>query len=91
VGIGGNWEQRRVEPVSRMGELDLRTCVRLGGASAAALIFGYGLFTESVWARPVSSDYPFSLGISRRYYSGLQTNLPSSKTAISDQLYLADR
>jgi len=64
VGIGGNWEQRRVEPISRMGEMDRRTFVKLGGASAAALIFGYGPFTESVWARPVFSDYPFSLGIS---------------------------
>jgi len=46
VSIRGNWEHRRVEAVSRMGEMDRRTFVKLGGASAVALIFGYGPFTE---------------------------------------------
>ncbi len=63
VAIRGNWEQRRVEVVSRMGEIDRRTFVKLGGASAAALIFGYGPFTERVWAQPRFSDYPFKLGV----------------------------
>ena len=61
--IRGNWEQRRAEAVSRMGEIDRRTFVKLGGASAAALIFGYGPFTERVWAEPRFSDYPFKLGV----------------------------
>ena len=63
MGIRGNWEQRRVEAVSRMGEIDRRTFVKLSGASAAALIFGYGPFTERTWAQPRFSDYPFSLGV----------------------------
>ena len=64
MSIQGNWEQRRVEAVSRMGEMDRRTFVKMGGASAAALILGYGPFTESVWSQPVFPDYPFTLGIS---------------------------
>ncbi len=63
MSIRGNWEQRRVESVSRMGEMDRRTFVKLGGASAAALIFGYGPSTEKVWARPSFSGYPFRLGV----------------------------
>ncbi len=63
MSISGNWEHRRVEAVSRMGEMDRRTFVKLSGASAAALIFGYGPFTESVWSKPRFSDYPFKLGI----------------------------
>lgn len=63
VSIRGNWEHRRVEAVSRMGEMDRRTFVKLSGASAAALIFGYGPFTEKTWAQPRFSDYPFKLGI----------------------------
>jgi len=46
-----------------MGEIDRRTFVKLSGASAAALIFGYGPFTERVWSQPRFSDYPFSLGV----------------------------
>ena len=63
MSISGNWEHRRVEAVSRMGEMDRRTFVKLSGASAAALIFGYGPFTEKTWAVPRFSDYPFKLGI----------------------------
>ncbi|MEJ7840520.1 MAG: alkaline phosphatase D family protein [Rubrobacter sp.] len=61
--IRGNWEQRRAEAASRMGEIDRRTFVKLGGAGAAALVFGYGPFTEKVWAQPRFSDYPFKLGV----------------------------
>ena len=61
--IRGNWEQRRAEAVSRMGEIDRRTFVKLGGAGAAALIFGYGPFTEKAWSQPRFSDYPFKLGV----------------------------
>ena len=46
-----------------MGEIDRRTFVRLGGVGAAALIFGYGPFTERTWAQPRFSDYPFKLGV----------------------------
>ncbi|QIN85304.1 twin-arginine translocation signal domain-containing protein [Rubrobacter tropicus] len=46
-----------------MGEIDRRTFVKLGGAGAAALIFGYGPFTERVWAQPRFPDYPFKLGV----------------------------
>ncbi|MGI8860743.1 MAG: alkaline phosphatase D family protein [Rubrobacteraceae bacterium] len=63
VSIRGNWEHRRVEAVSRMGEMDRRTFVKLGGASAATLIFGYGPFTDRVWSQPIFSDYPFTLGV----------------------------
>jgi PhoD-like phosphatase, N-terminal domain/PhoD-like phosphatase len=42
MSIQGNWEKHRAEAFSRMGEIDRRTFVRLSGASAAALIFGYG-------------------------------------------------
>jgi hypothetical protein len=40
LSVEGNWRKRRVEPVSRMGEIDRRTFVKLSGASAAALVFG---------------------------------------------------
>ncbi len=63
MAIRGNWEQRRVEAVSRMGEIDRRTFVKLSGAGAAALIFGYGPFTQKVWAQPTFSAYPFKLGV----------------------------
>ena len=46
-----------------MGEIDRRTFVKLTGATAAALAFGYGPFTEKVWANPRFSDYPFTLGV----------------------------
>ena len=63
MSIRGNWDQRRVERVSRMGEIDRRKFVALTGANAAALIFGYGPSTEKVWARPSFSGYPFRLGV----------------------------
>ena len=37
MSVRGNWDQRRVERVSRMGEIDRRKFVALTGASAAAL------------------------------------------------------
>jgi alkaline phosphatase D len=46
-----------------MGEIDRRTFVKLGGASAAALIFGFGSFTSKTWAEPHFSENPFKLGI----------------------------
>ncbi len=46
-----------------MSEMDRRTFVKLSGASAAALILGYGPFTDKVWAAPRFSDYPFKLGV----------------------------
>jgi hypothetical protein len=64
VGVEGNWRRRRVEPVSRMGEIDRRTFVMLSGASAAALVFGAGPFTERALARARFTDYPFKLGVS---------------------------
>jgi alkaline phosphatase D len=63
LSIRGNWERRRVEAVSRLGEMDRRNFVKLAGASAAALVFGAGPFTEKVWAQPTFSAYPFSLGV----------------------------
>ncbi len=61
--IRGNWERRRVEAFSRMGEMDRRRFVKLTGAGAAALVFGYGPFTAKTWARPRFSGYPFKLGV----------------------------
>ena len=61
--IRGNWDPRRAEEVSRMGEIDRRRFVKLTGASAAAMIFGYGPFTEKIWAQPAFSGYPFRLGV----------------------------
>ncbi len=46
-----------------MGEIDRRTFVKLSGASAAALILGFGPFTERAWAAPRFSDYPFKLSV----------------------------
>ncbi len=63
MAIRGNWDQRRAEAASRMGEIDRRTFVKLTGASAAALVFGYGPFTDEVWSKPRFTDYPFKLGI----------------------------
>ena len=63
MSIRGNWDRRRVEAVSRLGEIDRRTFVKLSGMGAAALIFGAGPFTEKTWARPLFSSYPFSLGV----------------------------
>ena len=63
MGISGNWEKRRVEPIAYWGEIDRRTFVKLSGASVAALIFGLGPYTEKVVAQPRFSDYPFSLGV----------------------------
>jgi alkaline phosphatase D len=61
--MGGNWDRRRVEAISRLGEMDRRTFVKLSGMTAAALVFGAGPFTEKVWAQPTWSTYPFSLGV----------------------------
>jgi alkaline phosphatase D len=63
MSMQGNWEKWRVEAFSRMGEIDRRTFVRLSGASAAALIFGYGPYTKKVWAQTSFPSYPFSLGV----------------------------
>ena len=63
LSVEGNWRKRRVEPVSRMGEIDRRTFVKLSGASAAALVFGAGPFTEKAMARVRFEDYPFKLGV----------------------------
>jgi len=46
-----------------MGEIDRRKFIALSGASAAALVFGMGPFTDEVEARPRFSDDPFSLGV----------------------------
>ncbi len=63
VGIQGNWEKRRVETFENLGEIDRRTFVKLSGLSAAALVFGYGPFTEKAMAQTRFSDYPFKLGV----------------------------
>jgi phosphodiesterase/alkaline phosphatase D-like protein len=63
LGIAGNWERRRVGTFSRMGEIDRRRFVKITGAGAAALIFGYGPFTAKTWAQPRFSAYPFKLGV----------------------------
>ena len=63
MSIRGNWEQGRAEAVSRMGEIDRRTFVKLSGASAAALVFGAGPFIEEAVARPKFQGYPFKLGV----------------------------
>ena len=52
-----------MEAFSRMGEMDRRRFVKLTGAGAAALVFGYGPFTAKTWARPRFSGYPFKLGV----------------------------
>ena len=59
----GNWDHRRVETVSRLGEMGRRKFLKLAGASAAALVVGAGPFTEKVWAQPTFTAYPFSLGV----------------------------
>ena len=64
MSIGGNWDKRRVGELACLGSIDRRTFIKLSGASAAALIFGAGPFTEKATAQPRFSDYPFSLGIS---------------------------
>lgn len=63
MSVERNWRKRRVEPVSRMGEIDHRTFVKLSGASAAALVFGAGPFTERAMAQARFPDYPFKLGV----------------------------
>ena len=63
MSIRGNWDPRRAEAVSRMGVINRRRFVKLTGASAAAMIFGYGPFTEEIWAQPAFSGYPFRLGV----------------------------
>lgn len=49
-----------------MGEIDRRKFIALSGASAAALVFGAGPFTEKALAQPRFRKYPFSLGVARR-------------------------
>jgi alkaline phosphatase D len=46
-----------------MGEMDRRRFVKLTGAGAAALVFGYGPFTAKTWAQQRFSNYPFKLGV----------------------------
>jgi hypothetical protein len=50
LSMQGNWDHRRVETVSRLGEMGRRKFLKLAGASAATLMFGAGPFTEKVWA-----------------------------------------
>ena len=75
LGVGpwsmqGNWDHRRVESVSRLGEMGRRKFLKLAGASAAALVFGAGPFTEKTWAQTTFSSYPFSLGVASRATRG---------------------
>lgn len=63
MSISGNWEKRSAGPMGSLGEIDRRKFLKLSGAGATALIFGYGPFTEKTWAQPYFSDYPFSLGV----------------------------
>jgi hypothetical protein len=42
LSIRGNWDRRRAEAVSRLGETDRRMFVKVAGARAAALVFGAG-------------------------------------------------
>ena len=63
MSIRGNWDKRRVETFSHLGEIDRRTFLGLSGMSAAAVVFGAAPFTEQAVARPNFSDYPFSLGV----------------------------
>ena len=63
MGIRGNWDKRRVEEYGRLGEIDRRTFVKLGGAGAAALVIGLGPFEERAVAQPRFTGYPFSLGV----------------------------
>ena len=46
-----------------MGVMDRRRFVKLSGASAAALVFGAGPFSEKAASRPKFSGYPFRLGV----------------------------
>lgn len=46
-----------------MGNIDRRTFVKLSGASAAALVFGTGRFTERAVARARFTHSPFKLGV----------------------------
>jgi alkaline phosphatase D len=57
LSVGGNWRKRRVEHVSRLGEIDRRTFVKLSGASAAAFVFWAGPFTERAMAQARFPDY----------------------------------
>ena len=60
MGIRGNWDKRRVEEFGRLGEIDRRTFVKLGGAGTAALVLGLGPFEERAVARPRFTSNPFS-------------------------------
>jgi hypothetical protein len=44
MSIRGNWDRRRVDEYGRLGEIDRRSFVKLGGAGAAALVLGLGPF-----------------------------------------------
>ena len=77
ISMQGNWDHRRIETVSRLGEMGRGKFLKLAGASAAALVFGAGPFTEKVWAQPTFPAYPFSLGVPPR----------SSSTATSVRVY----
>ena len=63
MALHGNWEPRRAGTLARLGEIDRGKFIALSGASAAAMIFGAGPFTEEVEARPRFSGDPFKLGV----------------------------
>ena len=63
MSIRGNWDRRSIVAVERMGVMDRRRFVKLSGASAAALVFGAGPFSEKAATRPAFSGYPFRLGV----------------------------
>ena len=61
--VGGNWEKRRAGTLGRLGEIDRRRFIALGGMSAAALVAGSAPFTERALARPGFGGDPFRLGV----------------------------
>ena len=61
--IRGNWDRRGGDPFGRLGSIDRRRFLALGGATAASLVLGTGPFTEKSVARPRRLDYPFRLGV----------------------------
>ncbi len=63
MSIGGNWSKRREGTLARLGEIDRRKFLGLGGAGVAALALGAGSLTEEAVAAPRFSGYPFSLGV----------------------------
>ena len=60
MALEGNW--RPGESAEKRG-MDRRTFLGVSGASAAAVIFGAGPFTERAAARPKTSASMFSLGV----------------------------